>query len=172
MFFIKWWSCITSLLILSFQFYRTFFHELSMSDLTNEQFSFSVKSNSVLSSSQFLICWLFWKRCPTNLIPLTDNEELKIVLSSILTYSLSHKYCEATVKAMDGRDGKCFPHFIKVSWYYARSSLNLLGLMHKFELNIKFFLYSSLIKRAFFILEYCKLVNLFGISVLLRPSFL
>ena len=78
-------------------------------------FSFSIKSNSVLSSFHFLICWLFWKSWPTKLIPLADNDELKIVLSSILIYLLYHKHWEATDEGKNERDEKCFSHLIKIS---------------------------------------------------------
>ena len=75
-----------------------------------------MKSNSLLSSSHFLICWLFWKSWPTKLIPSGDNGELKIALSSILIYLLCHKHWEGTDEGKDGREEKPFPHFIKISW--------------------------------------------------------
>ena len=56
----------------------------------------------------FLTCWLFWKNWPKKLIPLADNEELKIVLKPILIYLLCHKHCEATDEGKNGRDEKCF----------------------------------------------------------------
>ena len=55
------------------------------------------------------------KSCPTKLIPLTDNEELKIVLLSLLIYLLCHKHWEAADEGKDGRDEKCFSHFMKIS---------------------------------------------------------
>ena len=48
------------------------------------------------------------------LIPLADNEELKIVLSSILIYLLCQIHWEATDAGKDGRNGKGFSHFIKI----------------------------------------------------------
>ena len=80
-----------------------------------------------------------WKSWPRKLIPLIDdNEELKIVLSSILIYLLYHKHCEATDEGNDGREEKRFAHFIKISWSYVRNSLIFMGLMLKFEWKIKF----------------------------------
>ena len=84
---------------------------------TMRNFSFLIKSNSVLISFHFLICWLFWKSWPTKLIPLADNDELKIVLSSILIYLLCHKHWVATDEDKDGRDEKCFSHLIYEFWY-------------------------------------------------------
>ena len=69
---------------------------------------------------------MFWKNWPTKLIPLADTEELKTVLLSTLIYLLCHKYCEVTDEGKDGRDGKLFFYFIKISWKY-------IGLMLKFE---------------------------------------
>ena len=73
-------------------------------------------------------------------------EELKIVLSSILIYLLSHKHGETTVEGNDEtvegndeRDQKYFPRFIKMSYYYVGNSLILLGLMLKFQWKITFF---------------------------------
>ena len=51
---------------------------------------------------------MFWKSHPTKFIRLTDNEELKIVLSSVLIYLLSHKHCEATIEGQNGRVIKNF----------------------------------------------------------------
>ena len=51
---------------------------------------------------------MFWKSQPTKFIRLTDNEELKIVLSSVLIYLLSHKHCEATIEGQNGRVIKNF----------------------------------------------------------------
>ena len=102
-------------------------------------FSFSCKSNSILSSSHFLICWLFWKSWSTKLIPLADKEELKIALSSISIYLLFHKHWEAIDEGKDGREEKCFSHFVKVPWRFVGNSLILLGLMLKFKWKIKFF---------------------------------
>ena len=86
---------------------------------------FLVQLNQILSSPQLLICLLFWKSWPTKFIPLTDREELKIVLSSTLIYFLNHKHYEATVEGQDGRDKKCFPHFIKIYLEYVGNSLIL-----------------------------------------------
>ena len=51
---------------------------------------------------------MFWKSQPTKFIRLTDNEELKIVLSSVLIYLLSHKHCEETIEGQNGRVIKNF----------------------------------------------------------------
>ena len=146
---------------------------------------FSMKSNSALSLFHFLICWLFWKSCRTKLIPLAYNKELKLVLSSILTYLLCHKNWEATDEGKDGKDEKCFSHFIKISWWYVGNSLILLGLILKLEWKRKFLPIFFLIEKVciifqqyvvlsynLFVSEHCKLVNLFGIWTLLRPPFL
>ena len=60
---------------------------------------------------------MFWKSWATKLIHLADDEELKIVLSSVLIYLLNYKDCEATDEGKDGRNENCFSHFIKISWY-------------------------------------------------------
>ena len=93
-----------------------------------KSFWFAIKPNSALRSSHFLIYWLFWKRWLTKLIPLADNEELKIVLSSILIYLLCHKHCEATDEGKDRRDEKCFSQFIKISCKYVANSFNFNGI--------------------------------------------
>ena len=53
------------------------------------------------------------KELNTKLILLADNDELKLVLSSISIYLLHHKHWEAT--DVDGEDKKCFSHFMKIS---------------------------------------------------------
>ena len=69
-------------------------------------FLFSIKSNPNLRSSHLLICWLFWESWPIRSILLADNEEMRIVLSSILIYLFRHKHWEATVEGKDGIDRK------------------------------------------------------------------
>ena len=119
-------------------------------------FSFSIKLNSVLSSSHFWICWLFWKSWPTKLISLADNEELKIVLSSVLIYLL-YIDCEATDEDKDGRDEKYFSHFIKILWKINFSQFLFLNQRKQELFPRNVWWYHNL-----FFQELCKLVYLFG----------
>ena len=65
---------------------------------------------------------MFQKSWPTKLIPLADNHELKIVLSSILIYLLCQKHWQATDEGKDGEDEKSFP----ILWRYLDDMLETL----------------------------------------------
>ena len=101
-------------------------------------FSFSIKSNTILTSSNFLIRWLFWKSWPIKLIPLADNEKLKMVLSSVLVYLLCHKHCETKDEDKDGRDKKMFSPFYKNISMICWELYSFIGML-KFEWKVKFF---------------------------------